>query len=86
MKSLDLVLHYINFKGNVDMYLAFEALKVGIIYYQTLELYRKKQLDEDISLLCGSHSYEYSISDLSKTKKTAIKQPSSGSGHMLLHD
>ena len=28
-KALDLVMHYITFKGQVDLQLVFEALKVG---------------------------------------------------------
>ena len=35
-KALDLVMHYITFKGQVDVQLVFEALKVRQYYTQTL--------------------------------------------------
>ena len=33
-KALDLVMHYITFKGPVDVQLVFEALKVSQVYLQ----------------------------------------------------
>ena len=33
-KALDLVMHYITFKGTVDVQLVFEALKVSQFYLQ----------------------------------------------------
>ena len=32
-KALDLVMHYITFKGSVDVQLVFEALKVRTCYF-----------------------------------------------------